>query len=46
MFTHSAQGLTAERVLIHADTGVHPDLLRGIACVGNAHRHAALHLRG
>ncbi len=25
--SHSAQGLTAERVLIHADTGVHPDLL-------------------
>ena len=25
--SHSAQGLTAERVLIDADTGVHPDLL-------------------
>jgi ATP-dependent exoDNAse (exonuclease V) alpha subunit len=25
--SHSAQGLTAERVLINADTGVHPDLL-------------------
>jgi ATP-dependent exoDNAse (exonuclease V) alpha subunit len=25
--SHSAQGLTAERVLIHADTGVHPDRL-------------------
>ena len=25
--SHSAQGLTAERVLVHADTGVHPDLL-------------------
>jgi len=25
--SHSAQGLTAERVLIHADTAVHPDLL-------------------
>ena len=24
---HSSQGLTAERVLIHADTSVHPDLL-------------------
>jgi hypothetical protein len=23
----SCQGLTAERVLVHADTGVHPDLL-------------------
>lgn len=25
--SHSAQGLTAERVLVHADTGVHPELL-------------------
>jgi ATP-dependent exoDNAse (exonuclease V) alpha subunit len=25
--SHSCQGLTAERVLVHADTGVHPDLL-------------------
>ncbi len=25
--SHSSQGLTAERVLIHADTRVHPDLL-------------------
>ena len=25
--SHSAQGLTAERVLIHADTSAHPDLL-------------------
>jgi ATP-dependent exoDNAse (exonuclease V) alpha subunit len=25
--SHSSQGLTAERVLINADTGVHPDLL-------------------
>ncbi len=25
--SYSAQGLTAERVLVHADTGVHPDLL-------------------
>ena len=25
--SHSAQGLTAERVLIHADTSVHPDLI-------------------
>jgi ATP-dependent exoDNAse (exonuclease V) alpha subunit len=25
--SHSAQGLTAERVLIHADTSIHPDLL-------------------
>jgi len=25
--SHSSQGLTAERVLVHADTRVHPDLL-------------------
>ena len=25
--SHSSQGLTAERVLVHADTCVHPDLL-------------------
>jgi hypothetical protein len=25
--SHSAQSLTAERVLVNADTGVHPDLL-------------------
>jgi len=25
--SHSPQGLTAERVLVNADTGVHPDLL-------------------
>jgi len=25
--SHSAQGLTAERVLVHADTSVHPELL-------------------
>jgi len=25
--SHSAQGLTSERVLVHADTNVHPDLL-------------------
>lgn len=25
--SHSAQGLTSERVLVHADTSVHPDLL-------------------
>jgi hypothetical protein len=24
---HGSQGLTSERVLVHADTGVHPDLL-------------------
>ncbi|HVJ06468.1 MAG TPA: MobF family relaxase [Candidatus Saccharimonadales bacterium] len=25
--SHSSQGLTSERVLVHADSGVHPDLL-------------------
>jgi ATP-dependent exoDNAse (exonuclease V) alpha subunit len=25
--SHSSQGITAERVLVHADTKVHPDLL-------------------
>src|ERR1700722_139515 len=25
--SHSSQGLTADRVLVHADTSVHPDLL-------------------
>jgi hypothetical protein len=25
--SHNSQGLTAERVLVHADTSVHPDLL-------------------
>jgi hypothetical protein len=25
--SHSAQGLTAERILVHADIGVHPELL-------------------
>src|SRR5207302_11137686 len=25
--SHGSQGLTAERVLVHADTSVHPDLL-------------------
>jgi conjugative relaxase-like TrwC/TraI family protein len=41
--SHSAQGLTAERVLVHADTGVHPDLLNsrfGYVSVSRA-SHAA-----
>jgi ATP-dependent exoDNAse (exonuclease V) alpha subunit len=25
--SHSAQGLTAERVLVHVDTGIHPELV-------------------
>jgi len=41
--SHSAQGLTAERVLIHADTGVHPDLLSsrfGYVAVSRASHNA------
>jgi conjugative relaxase-like TrwC/TraI family protein len=43
--SHSAQGLTAERVLIHADTGVHPDLLNsrfGYVSVSRASHDAAI----
>ncbi|MGB6719864.1 MAG: MobF family relaxase, partial [Terracidiphilus sp.] len=43
--SHSAQGLTAERVLIHADTGVHPDLLNlrfGYVSVSRASHEAAI----
>jgi conjugative relaxase-like TrwC/TraI family protein len=45
MTSHSAQGLTAERVLIHADTGVHPDLLNsrfGYVSVSRASHEAQL----
>jgi conjugative relaxase-like TrwC/TraI family protein len=41
--SHSAQGLTAERVLINADTGVHPDLLNsrfGYVAVSRASQEA------
>jgi ATP-dependent exoDNAse (exonuclease V) alpha subunit len=41
--SHSAQGLTAERVLIHADTSVHPDLLNsrfGYVSISRASREA------
>jgi len=44
--SHSAQGLTAERVLIHADTGVHPDLLNsrfGYVSVSRASHHAQIY---
>lgn len=27
VMSHSAQGLTADRVLVHVDTGVHPELV-------------------
>jgi ATP-dependent exoDNAse (exonuclease V) alpha subunit len=43
--SHIAQGLTAERVLIHADTGVHPDLLSsrfGYVAVSRASHEATI----
>ena len=43
--SHSAQGLTAERVLIHADTSVHPDLLSsrfGYVAVSRASQEATI----
>jgi len=43
--SHSAQGLTAERVLVHADTGVHPDLLNsrfGYVSISRASHQATL----
>lgn len=43
--SHSAQGLTADRVLIHADTSVHPDLLSsrfGYVAVSRASHEATI----
>ena len=43
--SHSAQGLTAERVLVNADTGVHPDLLSsrfGYVAVSRASHEATV----
>jgi ATP-dependent exoDNAse (exonuclease V) alpha subunit len=43
--SHSSQGLTAERVLVHADTGVHPDLLNsrfGYVSISRASHEAVL----
>jgi ATP-dependent exoDNAse (exonuclease V) alpha subunit len=43
--SHSAQGLTCERVLVHADTGVHPDLLNarfGYVSVSRASHEATV----
>jgi hypothetical protein len=43
--SHSSQGLTAERVLIHADTTVHPDLLNSrfaYVSISRASREATL----
>ena len=47
--SHSSQGLTAERVLVHADTSVHPDLLNsrfGYVSISRAsHERHTLHRR-
>jgi conjugative relaxase-like TrwC/TraI family protein len=43
--SHSSQGLTAERVLVHADSSVHPDLLNsrfGYVSISRASREATL----
>jgi conjugative relaxase-like TrwC/TraI family protein len=43
--SHSAQGLTAERVLINGDTGVHPDLLNsrfGYVAISRASQEATV----
>ena len=43
--SHSAQGLTAERVLVHADTGVYPELLNsrfGYVSISRASHAATL----
>jgi conjugative relaxase-like TrwC/TraI family protein len=43
--SHSSQGLTAERVLVHADTSVHPDLLNsrfGYVSISRASHEATL----
>ena len=43
--SHSSQGLTAERVLINADTGVHPDLLNsrfGYVSISRASHEATI----
>jgi len=43
--SHSCQGLTAERVLVHADTSVHPDLLNsrfGYVSISRASHQATL----
>ena len=43
--SHGAQGLTAERVLVNADTGVHPDLINsrlGYVSVSRGSHEAAI----
>ena len=45
MTSHSSQGLTAERVLVNADTGVHPDLINsrfGYVSVSRASHEATV----
>jgi conjugative relaxase-like TrwC/TraI family protein len=44
--SHSSQGLTAERVLVNADTGIHPDLLNsrfGYVSISRASHEAILY---
>ena len=44
--SHSSQGLTAERVLVNADTGVHPDLLNsrfGYVSISRASHEATIY---
>src|ERR1700761_5705132 len=44
--SHSSQGLTADRVLVNADTGVHPDLLNsrfGYVSISRASNEATLY---
>jgi ATP-dependent exoDNAse (exonuclease V) alpha subunit len=43
--SHSAQGITAESVLIHADTSIHPDLLNsrfGYVAISRASHEATI----
>jgi conjugative relaxase-like TrwC/TraI family protein len=44
--SHSSQGITAERVLVHADTSVHPDLLNsrfGYVSISRASHEAKIY---
>jgi ATP-dependent exoDNAse (exonuclease V) alpha subunit len=44
--SHSSQGLTADRVLVHADTSVHPDLLNsrfGYVSISRASHQATIY---
>ena len=44
--SHSAQGLTAERVLIHTETSVHPDLSTPALAMDTAHDLAGISCHG